>query len=35
MLSDYIINALQNMLNNQEYPDVKGLQDPFFWGITI
>ena len=28
MLSDYIINALQNMLNNQEYPDVKGLQDP-------
>ena len=27
MLSDDIINALQNMLN-REYPDVKGLQDP-------
>ena len=26
MLSDDIINALQNMLNRQ-YPDVKGLQD--------
>ena len=27
MLSDDIINALQNMLS-REYPDVKGLQDP-------
>ena len=27
MLSDDIINALQNMLN-RVYPDVKGLQDP-------
>ena len=27
MLSDDIINVLQNMLN-REYPDVKGLQDP-------
>ena len=27
MLSDDVINSLQNMLN-REYPDVKGLQDP-------
>ena len=27
MLSDDIINALQNMLS-REYPDEKGLQDP-------
>ena len=27
MLSDDIINALQNMLS-REYPDVKGMQDP-------
>ena len=27
MLSDDIINALQNMLS-REYPDVKGLRDP-------
>ena len=30
MLSDDIINALQNMLS-REYPDVKGRQDPV-WG---